>query len=228
MKCLILAGGFAVRLYPLTVNRPKALLEFKGQPIINHIVRKIPRDIDIMVSTSRKFEADFLQWKGTIERDVEILVEEAMSEEQKLGAVGSLDFWIENLPISEGLLVLAADNYFEFRLSSFMDSYDSQHALVAVHDLGSRDKATQFGVVQLTGNKIVNFEEKPVIPQSSLVATACYILPKRIFPFLHQYCQQSRRDNLGSFIAHLLDVDEVHAYTFLEAWSDIGSLGKSK
>jgi glucose-1-phosphate thymidylyltransferase len=224
MKCLILAGGFATRLYPVTVNRAKALLEYKGKPIINHIVDKIPRDMGILVSTNKKFEADFSLWQQLSGREVEILVEEALSEGQKLGAVSSLSYWIESKSIGEDLLVIAGDNYFEFNLARFIASYDNKHALVAVYDIVDRNKASQFGVVQLDGHRIVQFQEKPASPESSLVATACYIFPRRIFPLLHQYCQQGRRDNLGSFIAFLIDKDEVHAYPFTEPWLDIGSV----
>ncbi len=224
MKCLILAGGFATRLYPLTLNRAKALLEYKGKPIISHIVDKLPQNINIMVNVNKKFEADFHKWQRNLNREVEILVEEALSEEQKLGAVGSLNFWIEKKPIAEDLLVIAGDNYFGFDLAQFVASYDATHTLVAIHDIGDKAKATQFGVVQLDGHKIVGFQEKPIKPKSSLVATACYIFPRRVFPLLHQYCQQGKRDNLGSFIAYLADQDEVHAYTFTEPWVDIGSV----
>jgi glucose-1-phosphate thymidylyltransferase len=224
MKCLILAGGFATRLYPLTIHKAKALLEYKGKPIINHIVDKIPRDMGIMVSTNKKFEADFSLWQQLSGREVEILVEEALSEGQKLGAVSSLSYWIESKSIGEDLLVIAGDNYFEFNLARFIASYDNKHALVAVYDIVDRNKASQFGVVQLDGHRIVQFQEKPASPESSLVATACYIFPRRIFPLLHQYCQQGRRDNLGSFIAFLIDKDEVHAYPFTEPWLDIGSV----
>ncbi|MCK4403285.1 MAG: nucleotidyltransferase family protein [Dehalococcoidia bacterium] len=224
MKCLILAGGFGTRLYPLTINRAKALLGYKGKPIISHIVDKIPKNIDIMVNTNKKFEADFHQWQRTINRKVEILVEEVLSEDQKLGAVGSLNFWIENKPIVEALLVIAGDNYFEFALAQFIARYDGKYTLVAVYDIGDKGKASQFGVVQLDGHRIAEFQEKPAEPQSSLVATACYIFPQRIFPLLRQYCQRGKRDNLGSFIAYLIDKDEVHAYTFTESWIDIGSV----
>jgi len=224
MKCLILAGGFATRLYPLTASRAKALLEYKGEPIINHIVDKIPRNTDIMVSTNKKFEADFLHWQQGIEREVEILVEEALSERQKLGAVSSLSYWIESRSISEDLLVIAGDNYFEFNVAQFIAAYNGKNVLVAVYDIGDKDKASQFGVVQLDGHRIAQFQEKPASPESSLVATACYIFPRRIFPLLHQYCRQGKRDNLGSFISYLIDQDEVHAYTFTEPWLDIGSL----
>lgn len=224
MKCLILAGGFGTRLYPLTINRAKALLGYKGKPIISHIVDKIPKNIDIMVNTNKKFEADFHQWQRTINRKVEILVEEVLSEDQKLGAVGSLNFWIEKKPIVEALLVIAGDNYFEFDLAQFIARYDGKHTLVAVYDIGDKGKASQFGVVQLDGHRIAEFQEKPAKPKSSLVATACYIFPQWIFPLLRQYCQRGKRDNLGSFIAYLIDKDEVHAYTFTESWIDIGSV----
>ena len=226
MKCLILAGGFATRLYPLTASRAKALMEYKGEPIINHIVDKIPRNIDIMVSTNKKFEADFCHWQEGIDRKVEILVEEALSEHQKLGAIGSLNFWIEHRPIVEDLLAIAGDNYFEFNMAQFIAAYNGKNVLVAVYDIGDKDKASQFGVVQLEGHRIAEFQEKPAKPKSRLIATACSIFPQRMFPLLHQYCQEGKRDNLGSFISYLIDQDEVHAYTFTEPWLDIGNLDK--
>jgi len=224
MKCLILAGGFATRLYPLTLNKAKALLEYKGRPIIDYIVDRVPQDISIMVNTNKNFEADFHNWQQNLSRDVEILVEEALSDKQKLGAVGSLNFWIENKPIVQDLLVIAGDNYFEFDLAQFIASYDGKHSLVAVYDVGDRSKATQFGVVQLDEHRVVKFQEKPARPESSLVATACYIFPRRVFPHLHQYCRQGKRDNLGSLIAYLVEQEEVHAYAFTEPWVDIGSV----
>lgn len=224
MKCLILAGGFGTRLYPLTVTKAKALLEYKGKPLISHIVDRIPRNINIMVNSNKKFAADFCRWKRTLNREVEILVEEVLTEAQRLGAVGSLNFWIENKPISEDLLVIAGDNYFEFDLARFIASYDGKHTLVAIYSIDNKDKASQFGVVQLDGYKIIELQEKPARPKSSLVATACYIFPRRTFPLLHQYCQQGKRENPGNFIAYLIDQDEVHAYTFTETWLDIGSM----
>ena len=223
MKCLILAGGFATRLYPLTLNKAKALLEYRGKPIIDYVISAVPQNINIMVNTNKKFESDFHQWQRGLNREVEILVEEVSTEQQKLGAVGSLNFWIEDKPINEDLLVIAGDNYFEFNLAQFIARYDGKHTLVAVYDIGDKNKATQFGVVQLDKHRIVNFQEKPSKPQSSLIATACYIFPRSIFPYLHQYCQQGKRDNLGNLVAYLVDQDEVHAYAFTESWIDIGS-----
>jgi len=223
MKCLVLAGGFGTRLYPLTVYKAKALLEYKGKPLVTHIVDKVPRNIDILVSCNRKFETDFYRWQENLGRQVEICVEDVWADDQKKGAVGSLHYWINSKRIVEDLLVIAGDNYFEFDLARFVAAYNGKNALVAVYDIGDKTKASQFGVVQLDSNRIVKFEEKPANPQSSLVATACYVLPPRIFPVLGEYCQSGEKDNLGAFITYLVGRQEVYAWPFTELWLDIGT-----
>jgi len=224
MKSLILASGFGTRLYPLTLTKAKALLEYKGKALISYIVDKIPQDIDILVNINKKFEADFRHWQDTIGRAVTLCVEPVCTEEQAFGAVGSLDYWIRAKNIGEDLLVVASDNYFDFDLSQFIAAYNGKNTLVAVYDIGDKSKASQYGVVQLDGCKIAGFEEKPAQPKSSLIAIACYILPPRIFPLLFQCCAKGKRDNLGDFIAYLIEIDEVHAYAFSEMWFDMGSI----
>jgi glucose-1-phosphate thymidylyltransferase len=223
MKCLILAGGFGTRLYPLTINQAKALIQYKDKPLITHIIDKVPTNVDILVSINKKFEASFLQWQESLNRRVEICVEAVWTEGQRKGAVSSLDYWIERKHITEELLVIASDNYFEFELTEFIVSYDGKNTLVAVYDIGDKSRASQFGVVRLDGHRIIELEEKPAEPKSSLIATACYVFPPRIFPLLSKYCSQGKRDNLGSFIANLITVDEVHSYAFTEFWIDIGT-----
>jgi len=222
MKALILASGFGTRLYPLTLTKAKALLEYKGKAILSHVVDKIPQDIDILVNISKKFEADFRRWQSSIGRAVTLCVEPVFTEEQAFGAIGSLDYWIRAKNINDDLLVVASDNYFEFDLSRFIAAYDGRNTLVAVYDIGDRSKASQYGVVHLDGDRIIKLEEKPAKPKSSLIAIACYIFPPRIFPILFQCCAQGKRDNLGNFIAHLIEIDEVRAYTFSEPRFDIG------
>lgn len=223
MKCIILAGGFATRLYPITINQAKALLEYKGKPLISHIVEKVPPGIDILVSCNRKFEADFRRWQQSLDRPVEIGVEEVWTEEQKKGACGSLEYWVRRQSITEDLMVLASDNYFDFDLAGFVAGYDGEHPLVAVYDLGDISRATEFGVVSLKGKCIIRFTEKPARPESSLVATACYLLPPRVLLLLSDFCASGKKDNLGGFIAYLVSRMEVHAYTFSGFWVDIGS-----
>ncbi|HIE17510.1 MAG TPA: nucleotidyltransferase family protein [Dehalococcoidia bacterium] len=223
MKSLILASGFGTRLSPLT-TRAKALLEYKNKPLISHIVSKIPQDVDILVNTNKRFEADFRRWQATLGRAVTLCVEPVFTAEQALGAVGSLHYWVEAKGIAEDLLTIAGDNYFEFDLCQLISAYDGKNTLVAVHDLGDPSRASQFGVVKLEGSRITEFEEKPTRPKSSLIAIACYIFPPRVFPVLSMYCKQGERDNLGSFISYLIHQEEVHAYTFTGLWFDIGSI----
>ncbi len=223
MKSLVMAAGFGTRLYPLTLSKAKALLEYKGKPLINHVIEKIPQDIDILVNVNLKFEADFRRWQKTLDRKVTLCIEPVSTEQEALGAVGSIDYWVKEKKITEDLLVLASDNYFEFDLRQFISSYNGRNPLVAVFDMGDKSKVSQFGVVRLEGNRIVELVEKPRKPKSSLVAIACYIFPPRVFPLLFQCCVKGR-DNLGSFISYLAEVDDVKAYTFSEAWYDIGSL----
>ena len=218
-----MAGGFGVRLYPLTQNKAKALLLYRGRPLIDYLVEMVPPDMEIMVSTNRKFEADFQKWQKGIPRKVELCIEEAVTEEEKKGAVGALDYWIGQQKIKEDLLLLTGDNYFEFSLTGFLDAYDDENTLFAVYDIGDVSKAADFGVVVLDGLRVVELEEKPQNPKSSLVAAGSYVLPERVFPILHRYCSESRRDNLGSFIAHLIQVDKVYGYRFSGLWFDIGS-----
>ena len=222
MKCLILASGFGTRLYPLTQNKAKALLEYKGKPVINHVIDKIPEDINILVNVNQKFEADFRHWQDKMGRAVTLCVEPVLTEEQAFGAIGSIDYWIKAKNITDDLLVIASDNYFEFDLRKFIAAYNGKETLAAVYDIGDKSKAGQYGVVRLKGRRIVELVEKPKKPESSLVAIACYIFPPRIFPLLSQCCIEGR-DNLGNFISYLVEVDRVNAYKFSDKWFDIGS-----
>ncbi len=228
MQCLILAGGFATRLYPLTINKAKALLEYRGKPNITQIVEKVPPDIDILISTNVRFVPEFLDWKDTLDRPVEILVEDAETNAQKKGAVSAIDFWIKNRGIREDLMIIAGDNYFEFDMTDLIEHFNNRNALIAVHDVGDIRKVCeigkpcQFGLVTLWGDRIIGFVEKPEYPVSSIISTGIYILPRRIFPLLSSYCNECQRDNLGNFASYLLDRDEVQAYVFTETWCDIG------
>jgi glucose-1-phosphate thymidylyltransferase len=228
MKCLILAGGFATRLYPLTLHKAKALLEYQGKPVITHIVNKIPRSIDILVSTNKKFESDFFIWGKTLDRPVDLLIEEAFSDDQKKGAVGAVDYWIRMKEIQEDLMVIAADNYFEFDLREMINRFNGSSPLIAVYDVGDKDKACeigkacQVGLVILDQDKIVRLDEKPPLPTSSVVSSGIYIVPSRLFPLLSDYGRE-KRDNLGSFVSYMLNQgEEVRAYIFNEIWMDIG------
>ncbi len=218
-----MAGGFGIRLYPQTTHRAKALLEYQGKPLLTYIVEKVPQEIDILVSINSKFDASFWIWQQSINRDVEFCIEEARTNEQRMGAVSALNFWITNKGINEDLLIIAGDNYFQCDLRDFTNAYNGKDTLVAIYDISNLSRACQYGVVTLEGSRIVHFEEKPANPNSSLIATASYILPPCMFPYLTQYCAGGKRDNLGDFISYLVTIKDVHAYILNGLWFDIGS-----
>ena len=236
---MILASGFGTRLYPLTRDTAKALIEYRGKPLLTHIVERIPRNTDILLVTNRKFEVDFRRWQDNTDRRAKIAIEDVWTEKDKKGALGSLTFGIEQGNINEDLLVLASDDYFEFDLSRFVAAYNGENALVAVHDIGDKDRARQFGVVEVERGRIVKCEEKPMHPKTSLIGIACYILPPRLFPVLSRYHHEHPEiDQLGHFITYLVEYDAVDAYVFTELWLDtadilslsgeIGTPGESK
>ncbi|MCX6001435.1 MAG: sugar phosphate nucleotidyltransferase, partial [Chloroflexi bacterium] len=96
--------------------------------------------------------------------------------------------------------------------------------LVAIYDVLEKDNARQYGVVRIDGNRIIELEEKPAFPKSSLVSTACWRMPARVVPPIAEFCRGERKDNLGNLITYLIEKENVFAYPFKEKWIDIGSL----
>ncbi|HAS04285.1 MAG TPA: hypothetical protein DCR71_00725 [Dehalococcoidia bacterium] len=140
-----------------------------------------------------------------------------------LGAIGSLNYWIKGNNIDDNLLIIAGDNYFSSDLSGFLSAFDLKDTIIALYDVGNKEEARQFGSVRLEGTKVIELTEKSANPQSGLVSTACYAFPSRIIPLLDDYCKNVKRDNLGSFISHLVKIDSVQGYILDGLWFDIGS-----
>lgn len=224
MKALILAGGYATRLWPLTKESPKPLLLMDGKPLITHIVDKIPLNIEIYVSTNKKFKKQFSEWKKNLGRPVHLIIEETRSDKEKLGAIASIGQFIKEYRITDDLLIIAGDNFFHFQINDFLKNYKG-FPLVAAHNVKSFAEAKRFGVVSVRGSKISAFSEKPLEPKSTLVSTGVYLFPASIYLLLYAYLkvQDQKKDNLGSFIEYLIKKTEVRAYVFTQEWFDIGS-----
>jgi glucose-1-phosphate thymidylyltransferase len=199
------------------------MLPYKGKPLIDYIIQRIPPNMEVLISTNQRFGNLFADWQKKQVRKIEICIEAAETEQDKLGAVSSIDYWIKQKRIYDDLLVIAADNYFEFDIAKFIAAFDQKHTLMAVYDIASRDKAKQFGVVTLEQKRVVEIEEKPAEPKSTLVSTACYIFPARTLSFFADYCAGGKKDNLGNFISYLVGKDHVESFQFSEPWFDIGS-----
>lgn len=223
MKCIILAGGYGTRLWPITRDRAKALLEFNGRPVITHIMEKIPAGIDVIVSTNRRFENDFINWKAALDRPVRLCIENSRDNAEKLGAIRAVSYVIESFGIKEDLLLIAGDNLFAFGIPDFIRAYDGNRLTIAVHDIGNIERAREFGVVKMRGDTLTEFKEKPREPESSLVSTGCYVFPPRLFNRISEYSAVAN-DRLGGFVSYLMDRgEEVRGYVFTDAWTDIGT-----
>lgn len=223
MKAIILAGGFATRLWPLTENKAKPLLHLKDKPLISHIVEKIPKDIEIIVSTNAVFEEEFNNWaKDYPDRPLKIFVEDSESDEFKKGALGATAFVIGEKKIDEDLMLIAGDNYIEFDMNAFINHFD-ENPLLAAYDIKDLTQAGKFGVVVQREGHVHEFQEKPENPKSTLVSTGCYIFPKRNLKDIADYAKE-KNDDLGGIFEYLLKQGEpIKVFRFEERWIDIGS-----
>lgn len=223
LTVLILAGGYATRLWPLTEKRAKSLLPLAGKPLLQHILDKIPNYFKVIISTNREFSEDFktLIQKNT-DKTLHLFIEESSHDQNKKGALAALSEVITHFFVTSPLLVLAGDNYFGFEITDFLKVYQGK-TLLAGFDTKSFKLAKKFGVITVQGTKLVSFVEKPENPTSTLVSTGCYLFAPSHLPLLQEYSKHSK-DNLGSIFEFLLKKKEaVHVFSFSEPWLDIGS-----
>jgi glucose-1-phosphate thymidylyltransferase len=232
MKAVILAGGFAKRMWPLTENQAKALLPVAGKPIINYILSKLEETeeiSDIFVSTNAKFESQFRGWINGIAtgKNLKLVVETPKTEERKLGAIGGLKFLIESENLDDDLLVIAGDNLFEFDLRKFVSHCDGcRDPVVAFYDIGDKEKIrNKFGVALLDKNNMVReFQEKPADPKSTLISTCIYLIPREDLKLIDEYlADDNNPDAPGFFIQWLNSRKPIRGFVFDEKWFDIGS-----
>jgi len=232
MKALILAAGYATRLYPLTKKYPKPLLEVKGRPIINYIIDKlglVSGISEIYVVTNSKFISDFRKWAKTVSSSKKItLVDDLTKNNQdRLGAIGDIQFVIKKKKIQEDLLVVGGDNLFSGSLQGFLDTAKKNIAptSLGLYRLKRKNDASRYGVVKLDKLKrVISFKEKPKHPESNLVAMCLYYISKNYLNFINVYMQEEKRkaDATGSYIAWLKTKVDVYGYVFSGSWFDIG------
>ncbi len=224
MRIVVLAGGYAKRLWPLTLNRPKPLLPVAGRPILDYLFSGMPEGSVPVLSVNRRFADKFSAWLEGSGHRAELVVEETRSEEEKLGAVGALAYLVERLGIDEDLLVVAGDNIFPFTLEEFAAAYSGK-PLVALFRLGDRRAARRYGVAEVEGKRVTRFVEKPENPPSDLVSTACYLFPARVLPLFGEFLREAEKgkDAPGYFLQWLLSREEIEAFVFDGPWFDIGS-----
>lgn len=231
MIALILAAGYATRLYPLTINKPKALLPINNKPIIDYIVDEI-ETIDavdeIVVISNHKFFDCFYEWADSLKSDKKITVldDGTTSEETRRGAIGDILYAIDEKNIDEEVLVIAGDNFFTYSLKDYYDYYKRiDKDCVCVKRFENREMLKQFGVALLDENsKVLEIEEKPAQPKTNMAVYATYMYKRDTVPMFRQYIQEGNKpDAPGYFLEWLYKRKEVYAYTFEGECYDIGT-----
>jgi glucose-1-phosphate thymidylyltransferase len=191
MKAVIMAGGFAKRLYPLTLNKSKCLLELAGKPIIDYTIdklREIPELNEIIVISNETFYSDFVKWAKDHSFPIKVLSDGGTEEGSKVGALTALLNFLNEENINENIFLAGADNFFKFSLKDIFEVFKRERKDLAVfYDIGDFEQAKKFGVVIIDGtNLIVDFEEKPQNPKSTIVSSCMYFLKKETLPLIKE------------------------------------------
>lgn len=231
MEAIVLAAGYATRLYPLTENTPKPLLNVAGKPIIEHIIRKLEQ-IDslnkVYIVTNDKFEQKFKKWLSNFDanKPIEIINDGTKSNEDRLGALGDMHHVINTKNIDNELLVVAGDNLFELSLIDVVNYFKKRKSnVIVLHDVKDFELAKHYGIVEINNNLVINFKEKPLAPASTLASTGIYLFPKKTIQLIKKYIAQGNNpDKTGNFIEWLYKRDKVYSYVTDKKWYDIGSI----
>jgi glucose-1-phosphate thymidylyltransferase len=233
VKAIILAAGYATRLYPLTQTVAKPLLPVAGRPMLDYLLDAIAAvdEVDaVHVVTNHKFADSFLKWAETHEAKglpIEVHDDGTASEDDRLGAIGDVQFVVEHAGLEhDDLLVIAGDNLFDFSLDHYVAWWraNGQASAVMLYDVGDLELVKKYSSIDLDGdNRIVAFTEKPEQPTSTLVATASYIYHRAHVPLLKLYLDEGNQpDQPGRFIAWLCTRAPVYGYVIQGEWRDIG------
>lgn len=231
MKSIILAAGYATRLYPLTLNTPKPLLDINGKPIIEYILDKIfeINVNEIFIVTNNKFFAHFNKWLKNYKTNIPIKVlnDGTLTNETRIGAIGDINFAIKKENIKDDILVIGGDNLFKLSLKEFINfQKNKKTSIIAAHDIKDKELAKLYGILSVNkDNKIINFVEKPKFPESTLASTCIYFFSKETLTLFHKYIEEGNpADKTGYFIEWLYKKTDIHAFIFDSEWYDIGSL----
>jgi glucose-1-phosphate thymidylyltransferase len=227
VKTLLLAAGYATRLRPLTDEIAKPLLPVGGRPMIDWILDRVRAsgEVDeVHVVTNAVYAAAFHRWGAG--HGVTVHDDGTSTNDDRLGALGDIRFAMREGGLGDdGLLVIAADNLFEFSLADYIGFWRGKGgSAIAVHQLADPSLASLYGVVELDEeNRVAGMEEKPEHPRSDLVSTATYLFSEEHLGLLDRYFDGGNPpDPPGRFVTWLAEREPVFGFRFDESWLDIG------
>ena len=232
MKVIILAAGYAMRLRPLTLTRPKPLLPVAGKPMIEYVLDNLAPigGIErVYVVTNAKFTSQFQQWadgyRGT-KLNFTIVNDGSTDDTNKLGAIGDIHFVLTREKVEDDIIAVAGDNLFSERLDAFGKLCRQKNApVLAVYDVGNLEEIKKYNAITMDGEgRITFFEEKPKQPQSTLTGIALYYYPKATLPAIRQYIAEGNNpDQPGRLVQWLYPRVPFYTWKVPGLWYDIGS-----
>ena len=234
MDSIVLAGGFAKRMLPLTKNRPKQLLDVAGEPMLSHVLKSLEEISPerVIISVNSFFSSHFSQfiddYSGPL--NLQLFVESSENEEEKLGALGALNLLFSELNITGPVFIAGGDNLSNFDLSAMVSKSErTNRDVIGLYDVEDNNLAKLYGIAELKSDRIVDFVEKPSQPKSTLAATAYWLLSKDgISNFFDYINSGGDRDALGNFLAWNIKRNEVLSVSYRGTWYDIGDLESYK
>jgi glucose-1-phosphate thymidylyltransferase len=235
MKLIILAAGYATRLYPLTLNQPKPLLPVAGKPMLEHVLDNVCtiEAIDhAYVITNAKFVNHFQNWAdGYQSPDLHfsftIVNDHSTDDSNKLGAIGDLHLVLTQYNLDDDIMVIGGDNLFSNDLREFGEYCRQQNAPVTgVYDVGDLEQIKKYNAIEIDENhRITYFEEKPKEPKSTLTGIALYYYPKPVLPLIHQYIAEGNNpDQPGRLVQWLYPRVPFYVWKVPGIWFDVGSI----
>ena len=235
MKLIILAAGYATRLYPLTRNMPKPLLPVAGKPMMEHVLDNIAtiRAINqAYVVTNAKFVSHFEKWaKSYCPPDLHfsftIVNDQSTDDSNKLGAIGDMYLVMTKHQIDDDIVVVGGDNLFSQDLAEFGEFCEQKKAPVtAVYDVGDLEEIKKYNAIDIDEEgRITYCEEKPEGPKSTLTGIALYYYPKSVLPLIHQYVEEGNNpDQPGRLVQWLYARVRFYTWKVPGLWYDVGSI----
>jgi glucose-1-phosphate thymidylyltransferase len=234
MKVVILAAGYATRLYPLTLTQPKPLLPVAGKPMIEHVLDNLAPigGLDrIYVVTNAKFATPFQKWADgyratKAKLDFTIVNDGSTDDTNKLGAIGDLHLVLTREHVQDDVIVVAGDNLFSDSLKDYgRYCREKNQPVLAVYDVGELEQIKKYNAISIDGEgRITFFEEKPKNPTSTLTGIALYFYPRHTLPLIKQYIADGNNpDQPGRLVQWLYQRQPVYTWKVPGLWYDIGS-----
>ena len=234
MNALILAAGYATRLYPLTQTKAKPLLEVAGKPMIDWVLDNLAPVSDlerVYVVTNHKFVKDFQAWAEEYRKKrpqfaIEIIDDGSTDDSDKLGAIGDITLVVNRHELAkDDLIVVAGDNLFSEPLGDFARAAKNSEAMLATYDVGDLAAMKKYASITTDADGVITqFEEKPPDPKNTMAGIALYYFSRAVVPLFTTYIAAGNNpDQPGRFIQWLYQRKPVKTFQIKGTWFDIGS-----